>query len=185
MKSHSKKKKIYLVFSYTGTAFSRLLRVITRSQYVHIGLSFDTNLENVYSFGRKEPSKMFPAGLVKENLKEVHKIFGNTESQIYEMKINDKNYKKLKKILKEHLKEQDKYSYDILGLPFIYFKKKYRRKYHRVCSQFVGYLLQESGVHDFNIDYSLITLNHFYHIENKELIYQGKLTKYLIEKDDL
>ena len=176
------KKKIYLMFSQSGTRFSKFLRFMTKSKYVHISLSFDEALEEVYSFGRKNPYKILPAGLVKENILALIEAYSGIKCMIYEMEIDKKIYRRLKKNLNKFLKEQDKYAYDILGLPFIYLKKRYQRKYHRVCSQFVGNLLQDSGVYDFKVHYSLITPEHFYDIPNKKLLYEGELINYITKK---
>ncbi len=175
-----KKHKIQLIFSYTGTYFSKFLKIVMRSKYAHISICLDGDIKEVYSFGRKNHKLMFPAGFVNEDLEYIDKVSGSVSCLIYELDVSDYQFKKLKKSIKEYIKEQDKYQYDILGLTFMVLGKPYQRRYHRVCSQFVGKVLQDSDIYDFNgKHYSLIRPTDFYNIPNKRLLHQGKMKEYL------
>lgn len=173
------KQKIYIMCAYTGTWFAKIIKLVTRSKYVHLSIAFDSKLEEIYSFGRKDPRHMFPAGFNKEDLDDILSVHKNMLCCIYELNVSKYNVKKLKKDIKSYIKEEEKYRYDILGLSLILVGKSYSRRYHRVCTQFVGKLLQDNGVYDFEKHYSLIRPKDFYRMEPKELIFQGKLRDYL------
>ena len=91
-------KKIYIVFTYTGTALSRLVRLYTRKEYSHVSISLDKKLNKMYSFGRLNPYIPFIGGLVKESPKYgTFKRFKNTKSQIYSFEVSDSDYYLIKK----------------------------------------------------------------------------------------
>lgn len=169
-------KKIYILSTYTGTWFSRFLALFSSDKFVHMSISLDEDFTEVYSFGRKNPKRMFPAGFTKENLKLISTYYSDSLTRVYELDITEKQYDNLIKILKESfIDNASKYRYNIKGLPMINFNLRYHRKYHFVCSQFCGKLLSDAGIHEFNKDYSLIKPNDLISIEDLKLIYEGKI----------
>ena len=50
-----KKKKIYILLSFTGTILSRIIRMYTKDKYCHASLSLDKEFNELYSFGRLNP----------------------------------------------------------------------------------------------------------------------------------
>lgn len=178
-------KKIYIMTSYTGTLFSKVLRVFEKEKYVHVSISLDKELNEVYSFGRKNPKRILPAGFVNEDLDLISTLFINSVSRIYELEISKEKYETLEHIIKNtYIKNADKFRYNIRGLPMINFNLSYKRKYHLVCSQFCGKVLIDSGIYDFEKDYSLIKPRDITELDNLKLIYDGKIKDYIkIEKN--
>ena len=81
-------KYIYLVFSYTGSNLSNVIRLATKDTYTHVSLSLDDTFTEMYSFGRKIPNNPFIAGLVKENLYDgTFKLFTKSKCLIYKIRI--------------------------------------------------------------------------------------------------
>ena len=54
-----KQQYIFLVFTKTGTWLSRTLNFFENSDYIHVSLGLDNPLNNLYSFGRTNPSNPF------------------------------------------------------------------------------------------------------------------------------
>ncbi len=46
-------KEIYIVLTQTGTFFSRSIKFITKEEFNHSSISFNQDLDVLYSFGRK------------------------------------------------------------------------------------------------------------------------------------
>ncbi len=172
-------KDIYIILSYTGTYFSTFLRLVLREKYVHVSVSLDKNLKNVYSFGRKNPKRIFPNGFVKEDMELITNFFQDASCQIYKLSITKKQLQQLRCELKKYKIHDSEYRYNIKGLIPIKFNKIYHRRHHFVCSQFVGKLFQDSEIYQFNKDYSLIKPKDIIHIPSLELIYEGKIIDYL------
>lgn len=173
-------KTIYIIATNTGTYFSKFLRLVTHEKYVHVSIALDKKFKRVYSFGRKKPRFILPAGFVNEDLAKICQTFNNAICQIYELKITNKEYYTIKYILKyEYMKNALKYKYNVRGLPMINFNLAYKRKYHYVCSQFCGKLLSDAKIVNFNKDYSLIKPKDILSIKGLKLIYEGKTIDYI------
>ena len=160
-----KKKKVYIIMSYTGSIFSKFLRIVLKNKFVHVSIGLDKQLQNVYSFGRKRPRTMFPGGFVKEDI---------TEEQ----------YEILKREIRKFTENEKKYGYNIFGLIPLNFNIRFERKNHFVCSQFVGRILQEAGIYNQDKNYSLIKPNDISKIYGLNKVYEGKMT-YLVDKYSL
>ena len=156
-----KKKKVYIIMSYTGSIFSKFLRIVLKNKFVHVSIGLDKQLQNVYSFGRKRPRTMFPGGFVKEDINKISHI--------------------LKREIRKFTENEKKYGYNIFGLIPLNFNIRFERKNHFVCSQFVGRILQEAGIYNQDKNYSLIKPNDISKIYGLNKVYEGKMT-YLIDK---
>ena len=60
------KKTIYIVLTDTGTLLSKAIGMYTRKDLNHTSIAFDEQLNEMYSFGRKQRHNPFVGGFVKE-----------------------------------------------------------------------------------------------------------------------
>ena len=181
-----KKKKIYIMYSYTGTVLSKIIRVFTHEKYAHVSISIDKKLKKVYSFGRQNPRWMFPCGFAIEDIHLISQVCKNTKCQLYELEISQHSYYKLKRNLKKYIKNKNSYHYNIKGLLHINFNRIYQRDSHFVCSQFIGKLFIDSEICEFDKDYSILKPKDIVTIPNMNLLYEGKIIDLInqLEKDN-
>ena len=172
--------KIYIMLAYTGTFYSRILKRILKNKYVHVSIAMDKDLKKLYSFGRKNPTSMFPCGFVNENITNITNVFNKAECQIFELEISREEYIKLENKINEFKLREFEYGYNILGLLPLNFNIKLDRKKHFICSQFIGYLLQESGIYDFKKSYSLIKPRDIKEMSNLNKVYEGEMKNALV-----
>lgn len=165
--------------SFSGSGFSRFLKLFTKDKYVHCTIATDKKLNNAYSFGRKYPCFPLPSGFVKENIIKNCNYFKNTISKIYELEIEDDKYYNLINDINNYLDNIDKYKYNIIGLYDLWKNNIKHRKYHFVCTQFCAKVLIDNNIIDFNKDYSLIKPKDFLNLELAKEIYEGKTIEYL------
>ena len=86
-------RDIYIVFSRTGTMFSNVIALFTQKEYSHVSLSLDASFNQMFSFGRKIPSRVLPAGLVKENLYDgVFAMYPKSRCLVYKINISDEQF---------------------------------------------------------------------------------------------
>ena len=160
--------------------FARGIRIFTRKYYNHTSVSFDKSLEVFYSFGRRNPRLMFPAGFIIEG---VHSgFFGlhpKTEICVLEGEISDDDYETVKSRLAPFIAQPKKYKYGVIQVPKMMLGIKDRSKTRYVCSVFAAYLFK--GMLDFGKDYSLVYPEDFYRF-NFEKIYEGTTGDYNYEK---
>ena len=86
-------KHIYIVLSRTGTTFSNVIALFTQQEYSHVSISLDPSFTKMFSFGRKIPSKVLPAGLVEENLYDgVFTLYPKSKCLIYKVNVTKEQY---------------------------------------------------------------------------------------------
>ena len=82
---------IYLLFSHSGSMFSRAIGAYTRESFTHISIALDEELNEVYSFGRLHPYNPFLAGFVREDIENgTFRRFPNTFCSLYSLKVDEK-----------------------------------------------------------------------------------------------
>lgn len=77
--------KIYIAFVDTPGFFASILHRALKQKYIHVVLAFDRRLEEAYSFGRRNPALPLLAGMEKENLEKIFRVFPTAEYQICEI----------------------------------------------------------------------------------------------------
>ena len=170
-------KKIYIVITFTGTILSRIVRLITKKTYCHASISLDKNLDNMYSFGRKNPYLLLPAGFIHEYKdKGTFKRFYKTKAKIYELEVNQEQYNELKKLIRDFNNNKDNLQFNIIGLVTAIFRLKIKRRKHYYCSEFVKYALDKSNI-ETNLP-KCTRPDDFQILKNAHLIYQGELRNY-------
>lgn len=169
-------KTIYILLTRTNTMLSRCIHAATRNDFTHVALSLDRSFECLYSFGRKYKWSYLPAGFVKES---VHGgMMGDSNDiacAVYKLRISKRSYKRLLHILAEMEQNMDDYRYNIVGLPMCFFHVASERQRHFFCSQFVSYVLIESGAVHIEKAPSLVKPMDFPALDGMEQIFQGSI----------
>ncbi|WP_318153020.1 hypothetical protein [Metabacillus arenae] len=167
---------MYILLTDTGTLFSRAIKLYTRAPYNHASIALDQDLNEIYSFGRKDFRNPINGGFVKETLCSglfFHKP--KTSCAVYELTVDQSTYHTLSNVIKEFERKQAEYRYNLLGLLGILLKKAIERKDAYFCSEFVAVVLRNSGIYPFEKPPSLITPDDFCRVKQFKLIFQGKL----------
>ena len=169
-------KSIYILLTRTNTVVSKCIHVATGNDFTHVSLSLDKKFTCLYSFGRKHKRTALPAGFVKESLNEG--IMGDSNDincAVYELKISNSSYKRLLRILDDMEMQMDIYRYNILGLPMCLLRVKKERKRHYFCSQFVSYVLIQSGAVHIEKAPSLVKPADFQSLPGAIQIFRGSI----------
>lgn len=167
-------KDLYIIFSRTGTLFSNVIAFFTQKEYSHVSISLDNSFKQMYSFGRKIPEKMLPAGFVEENLYDgVFAMFPNSRCLVYKVSITSEQYEAIKNELNTFISNKDDYKYNILGTATTLINKPLVRKNYYFCSQFVSEVLIKSGVYETDKLPELIQPMDLLEMPNKTLVYEG------------
>jgi hypothetical protein len=154
--------------------------MFTRKPHNHASISFDSQLYEVYSFGRKKPSNPFIGGFVKEDIR--NDFFRNARCVIYGLTVTAEQHEKMMEKIKMIEKKKKYYRYNLLGLFFILLNIPYNRKNAFFCSQFVASILSESGEFYWEKPTSLITPYDLLDTYKMRRIYEGNLQMYFLKK---
>lgn len=171
---------LYLVLTQTGTSVSRLLRWATGYPYNHCSIAFDPQLGEMYSFARRTRYCTLVGGLVREAPDAfVYARFPDTRCQVYRIAVSQEQYRRVRGALQPFVERFEQYKYDILGFALRAAGVKWKREYHYVCSEFVGYLLQQSGVATFEKDLMFLHPHDLSMLPQAQLLYEGSLAGYV------
>lgn len=170
-------KKIYILLTDTGTTFTRLIKLFTKKPYNHASISFDSELSEVYSFGRKRINNPFHGGFVKEDMN--NSLFKHADCAIYSFTVTDAQVQKMKCYIKGIEEDKESYRYNFLGLFGFLLNKPINRKKAFFCSQFVASVLKECNNINFKKPLSLIAPDDLQKVSQFHLVYEGKLKDYL------
>lgn len=171
-------QKIYIVLTHTGTLLSNLIKLYTKNDYSHVSLAFDEDLNEMYSFGRIYTYNAFIGGFVREYLDSgTFKRFKNTTTSVYELEVSDIQYKEIKNKAVMMYEKRREYKFNFIGVFFVMFHKKIKRKNALYCAEFVKYALASGDV-DMKYLPDVIKPEDFKKVKDVKLIYKGKLKDY-------
>ncbi len=169
-------KDVYIVLSRSGTVLARAIRAFTKKYYNHTSISFEKSLEPFYSFGRRNPKRMFPAGFIIEGVHSgFFKLHPTTKICVLKTSVSDEDYNLMQERLKPFIENPLKYKYGVFQMPYMMFNKKYTPETEYVCSVFVASLLRD--ILKFDRDYTMMYPEDFYQF-NFEKIYEGDAGDY-------
>lgn len=171
-------QKLYIVLTHTGTLLSNLIKLYTKNDYSHVSLAFDEDLNEMYSFGRIYTYNAFIGGFVREYLDSgTFKRFKNTTTSVYELEVSDIQYKEIKNKVVMMYEKRKEYKFNFIGVFFVMFHKKIKRKNALYCAEFVKYALASGDV-DMKYLPDVIKPEDFKKVKDVKLIYKGKLRDY-------
>ena len=169
-------KKVYVLLTDTGTLFTKFIKLYTKKPYNHASISFDSELSEVYSFGRKTARNPFIGGFVKEDVNKG--LFKEADCAIYTLTVNEVQWQRMNDYIKAIEAQKVEYRYNLLGLLGFPFNKPIKRKKAFFCSQFVATVLKECNIIDFGKSPSLVAPNDFQKVSKFEFVYEGELKAY-------
>ena len=171
-------RDIYIVTSQTGTRFSRFLHLFNRTPYNHASIALDGELRELYSFGRQCLWMPIASGFVRETPgRGIYRRYQDTQCAVYRVPVTGEQYLRLQGSIRRFEEEEWTYRYNFIGLLAIMAGIPFHRRHHFVCSQFVAYVLWESGIWSLEKDISLARPQDFVQIAGAQLVYQGRLNE--------
>ncbi len=175
-------RSIYILLTRSKTLASRLVYLATEAQYTHSSLAFEEDLDDLYSFGRKYPRLILPAGLQVESLRRgFYKRYSDIPCILYEFHIEDQAYEAARNLVDEMVSQAERYSYNIFGLLSCRLGIPFDRRNKYFCSEFVAEILDQSGAIRMPRAYSLMRPIDFAHLPGAIRLYEGNVGD-LLEK---
>lgn len=169
-------KKIYIVLTYTGTFLSKIIKIYTKKEYSHVSIALDSNLNQMYSFGRLNPYTPIFAGFVHEKIDEgTFKRFKKTKCKVYSLEIEEDKYDKVVQVIETIQKNKKAYSFNTIGLLLVALNVKVKRKRHFYCAEFVKYVLEQSQVIELP---EIIKPTDLEEVQGINEVYRGLLQEY-------
>lgn len=169
-------KNIYVIFSYSGTIPSKIIRKFTRKKYTHVSIAINDNIGTMYSFARKYIYNPFNSGFVLESVNTgLLAKLQNVPCKIYKLDVTDKEYEKVTKIINKFKRKQKLLKYNYIGLLSPILKIPFKPKNSYFCSQFVSEVLLKSGILKLDKEPIYISPGDLEKYMSSEIVYEGNL----------
>ncbi len=169
-------KIIYILLTKSNTLLSRLVHFVTADSYTHVAISFEGDLQPLYSSSRKNGRTIFPAGPCMEQL---HQGYYRKNAQIpcilYELHVSDEAYMLAKQEVQNIMSNEHDYHFNIIGLLLCQLNIPYHRKHHFFCSQFVSEVLSKSNALRLPKDASLMKPSDYMYLPELLCRFRGQL----------
>lgn len=169
-------RSIYILATKTNTYTSKTIKFFTNAKYTHASISFEENLQPLYSFCRKYVYFPLPGGLHHEHLETgFFKKQGAIPCALYEIKVTDEIYNKAFNEVNNMFVNSKNYKFSVLGLIFCGCRIPVKRKHHYFCSEFVSEILDKSNALELPKVPQLMRPSDFDKISSLNCIYKGNL----------
>jgi hypothetical protein len=182
-------KKYYPVFvllTHTGTTLATAIKKFTGDPYSHASISFDSSLENMYSFGRKYKDGKLVGSFVIENIRTG--LFKNVADKatysIYVTFVTEEEKELMEEKLRYFIDNEDSFKYNFRGLILHSLGIQSERDDAYFCSQFVDIVLSASGKDYFKQHHSMVRPYDFARHKDFHFVAKGLLKNYDQHKVD-
>ncbi|MGI6607804.1 MAG: hypothetical protein ACOX1F_02315 [Erysipelotrichaceae bacterium] len=165
-------KRIYIILTKSPTILSRTIGLVTKDEYTHSSISFNSTVQPMYSAGRKYTFSMFPASLKVEPFTEgFYKYYNKCKMGIYYLEVSEEAYNKTKNYVETMVAQR--LPFNAIGLLLCKTKIDFPRKGRFFCSEFVSTALQQSGEIDILKKPNMFRPIDFTRIKGIKLLYEG------------
>lgn len=138
LKPNEKLYPVYVVVMHTGSVVSTVIKKATGDLYSHASISFNPSLTNMYSFGNKRiKGKAFANGFKKEDIHNEFFSSRNIPYAMYMVPVTKEELVAMKKRLDYFVTNENKFSFDMIGLVKIFFGIADNPENRYFCSRFV------------------------------------------------
>ena len=171
-------KSIFIFLTRTESITSKIVKFFTSDKYTHSAIAFDKELFYLYSSGRKNGIKMFPAGPCMESLNRgFYERDPHTPCVVYELPVTDEAFALARKEVDAFMANIDDYKFSVLGIAACKLGIKWTRKNKYFCSQFVAQILRKSGAATLPKEDSLMRPLDYAKLEGVTKVFEGTIAE--------
>ena len=132
---------VYVMLVHSGTTVSNVIKTVSKSEYSHASISFDSSMRQMYSFARKDPNNPFIGGFRYETIGEGFYEKKEIPYAVYVVPCTESQIKKMKKRLAYFEKNKENFTFDFTGLVTNYLGIVNNPAHRWFCSRFVADIL--------------------------------------------
>lgn len=170
-----KQNHIYIVLTRTSSIVSKIIRIVKNDEYTHASISFDKKLNRMYSFGRKYSYFPFIGRFKHEYINRgLYKRCRTLPGVIIELEVSEQQYNRAEILLEQFISNSGLYKYNYMGLVHSLLNVSVHCDDRFLCSEFVYYIINESGIIDLKKSPNLIRPQNLLYVKGN-VIYKGDL----------
>lgn len=140
---------VYIVLFASNNFVSKSIRAVTRAEFSHVAISFDTSMTNLFSFGFRTNAKdMKDCGNRRESfiVKKGRWVYeDDTKYGVYVKFMTLDAIKKMKNHIHYVYNNTEKYKFTFIGMVKYAFHIPSEHAYKMFCSQFIASLFKIGG----------------------------------------
>lgn len=168
-------KSIYILLTRTSSILSRVIHRMTRAAYTHAALVMDEDFKEIYSFTRRDPRYILPAGLARENLRKgLYRARKDPPCRVYRLRVTEEEYERIRRRVQAMYAERENYHYNYLGVAANYFGRQHSSPKRYFCSEFVATMVKTGG-HETAVVPARMRPMDFTRMPELEPVYQGSV----------
>lgn len=166
---------LYIVLTRTNTVISKVIQWVKKDEYTHAAIALDEELNYMYSFGRKYSYFPFIGRFKQEDLNTgLYKFNKGLPVMIMELEVSRQQYEDAKGLLDQFIANRHLYKYNYKGLLHCLLNKSASCDHRFLCSEFVYYILKESGATDLEMPRNLVRPQSLLNLKSR-IVYQGTI----------
>ena len=171
---------IFVVLTYTFSAFGRVIKNVTNGLYSHAAFAFDSTLKKTYSFNADVN------GFSLESIDRYTNEHKDGIMAVYAVFVDKVSYNKISNKIDELLLNSKTTSYGFLTALGTVLNTPIEIANSMICSQFVDSLFKMINIDITHKQSALVTPNDFYlsHDNKMYMVYEGKIAEYNHKKVD-
>jgi hypothetical protein len=169
-------KYIYIAFISTPTGIGKVIRFVTRNIYSHVAVSFDKNLNTMYSFARYYKNAPLFGGFIEESILRYSLFNANSiPVKISAIPVSEQKFKEAVDYINAIREKSSEYIYNSYSMAMALFHKRVHIGQAYTCLEFASSVLTECGIAE------EIKPDRYYSIADLEkilkdfVIYEGEL----------
>lgn len=178
--SDTKLYPVYIMLMHSGTTLANLIKKVTKSNFSHSSISFDSSMTKMYSFGRKFDSNPFIGTFKSENIRTKFFEGKDIPYALYMVPVTKSEIDAMKRRLDFFVKNATKFKYDFVGLFKNYFGIADNPEYRYFCSRFVADIINAGRPAEkpYVVEPSLMKPEDFAHTTFAQYVTGGSLDMY-------
>ena len=173
---------IYVALVDTPGMFAYAIRKFLKQDYIHAVLSLDEELDEAYSFGRRNPFIPVIAGFEKEEKTQILRAFPTARYRVCRLECTVEQKNQIRQMLHRDYERRFHLHYAVLSLFYIVRGKEFYLKNHYTCSSYLARVLEECGMPISDKHFSLVTPKDVYEYPDMEVVFEGSLAE-LVERE--
>ena len=172
--SEQTKYPLFVVLSYSGRGFSKVISKYTKSKFSHASLGLEPELDKLYSYNLQA------GGFDIESLDIYKKNNSQAHLAVFCTFLNKEQIRKVRLSIDQLLSVRNDTRYSIKNLLGIGLNMDFESNITMICSQFVDRMLKMVNIDHTGKPSGLVTPNDFYvnKSDNMYLIYDGPIMEY-------
>ena len=174
-------RPIYILLTNTRSLFSTAIGLYTKQAFNHVSIAIHDDFEQIYSFGRKNPSNPVIGGFVNEVETQIFEYFSGTSCIVLKRYVSENEFQRITDVIRRFDMERMSYGYNLIGFAGFVVNYPIKRSRSYFCSQFVSEVIKAGGIEWITKLSELVKPSDFFLFEGIQEVYRGNLIQFLAE----